>query len=360
LLLAISVGCEERKESVVGPVRYLDTNTETLDYTSHFEQIDFIQLGNAPNFNIGNISQLASHNDKWFVLDNEHRMALFSFDKNGTPIALFDRQGRGSDEYVGIFGFDLNPDSGEIILLCGPKLILLDENLNPTREFEVNTLYERAAFHGNGVLLYSYLKSRVDHLSFENEAIETVFEFEGDKENVFSPTDNIFVRENGVLYFHTKEVDKLFRVENKTFTSVATLDYEQKDKARQMYTDVGYASMSMTERFTYSRPGIMCVIERDGRLSLIFNKLVSGINIDNGDGTYRNWQISTLPGSIYLRRSGDGLVGWIQAFQYDKEQFNQHNRYDGIRVNHIAAGGEAIESNGNPILVIYKFKPGVF
>jgi hypothetical protein len=217
-------------------------------------------------------------------------------------------------------------------------------------------MYERAAFHENGILLYSYYRSRVDYLSLENGKRETVFEFEGDKDNALTPTDNIFVRENDCLYFHTVEVDKLYRIDKRAFTAIATIDYDMKRKAKKMHKTVGSANMSMDDNFKYSRPRIMGVVDHDGKTSLIFNKLVSCINIDRGDDYYENRQISSLMGSINFRRIGNDLVGWEHALNYDKEKFDRYHRYDGIQVNHIDASIDEIDKNGNPILVVYKLK----
>ncbi|MDR1699790.1 MAG: 6-bladed beta-propeller [Lachnoclostridium sp.] len=342
------------------PVRYLNTNADDLNYKRFIEEIGLVQLGIDDNYIIGGIDQLATYNDKWFVLDRKHRMALFVFDKNGKPVGQYNRLGRGPNEYFGIFGFDIDPDSGDIILLCARKLILLDEDLNPTRELVVNDIYERAAFHEDGVLLYSYTQSRVDYLSLEGGEAETVFEFEGDKDNAFTPNTNIFIRAKDALYFHTVEVDKLFRIDNKRFNAIATIDYDMKREAKSIYTNVGITTLSLKDRLMYSRPRIMSIIDRKGGLSLIFNNLLSCINVDSGGGLYENWQISSLMGSSDLMVCGDVLVGWTHAFHYDKDSFNQYHKYDGIPINHIDANPKEIEDNGNPILIFYKLRPDEF
>jgi hypothetical protein len=357
ILLVLLIGCKSQEQNEVAVTRYLDDNSEPLDYKTVIEEIDFIQLDSSDGFLLSTVNQMINHNNKWFVLDNERRNALLVFDNDGNPIEVYDRQGRGPGEYIEIAGFDVSPDSGDILLLCGPpKIIILDKYLELKHEIEVKKFYERGMFYDEGVLLYSYYGHCVDYLSFANGKVKTLFEYGMDKDNAFTPTTPIFHRDNGDVYFHTVEVDKLYKVENLEFREVATIDYANKEEAKEIYTTKGYVSMGMEEVFKYSRPRILCVMNRNDRLSFIYNKMITFINIDMGNDVFVNRNIGALHGSTYLIKVDNSLVGWISPLAYDKDTFNQFGYYDGIKINYLDASKDAIMDNGNPILVIYKLK----
>jgi hypothetical protein len=355
MFLTAMMGCKGRL--VEQNIRFLDANAELMDFRDFIEEINFVQFEGAEKYLLSSVDQLVAHDDKWFVLDNSRRNALFIFDRDGRPINLYDRMGRAPGEYsTKILGFDVDPGSGDVLLLCGPKLILLDKGLKFKREIEVKIPYERVAFHDGAALLYSYHLGRVDRLSLGDDTFYTVFEFEAEKENVLSSKAPIFIKGGDDLYFSTVEVDKLFKIESGKFTSVATIDYPDKKETERLFKEVGFTNMSLDERMKYSRPRIMCVVDRGGRLSIVFNKIISSINEEIGNDRYQNQTIAALPGSTSLTGVNDKLVGWDHSLYYDKDTFNQFGYFDGIKINHLDKTKEEIDRDGNPVLIVYSLK----
>jgi hypothetical protein len=100
----------------------------------------------------------------------------------------------------------------------------------------------------------------------------------------------------------------------------------------------------------------MCVLDRGGKLSVLFNTLVSTINEDMGNGRYQNRSIGHLAGSTDMIVAKDKLVGWDQAMYYDSETFNQFGYFDGIKIDHLDKSKEEIDRDGNPVLIVYTLK----
>jgi hypothetical protein len=355
ILLVLLIGCKSQEQEGAD-TRYLDDNSEPLDYKTVIEEIDFLQLDNSDGFLLSAVNQMLNYKNRWFVLDNERRNALLVFDNVGNPIDLYDKQGRGPGEYIEIAGFDVSPDSGDILLMCGPpKIMILDKDLKLKHEIEVKKFYERGMFYDEGVLLYSYYGHCVDYLSFANMKIKKVFEYAMDKDNAFKSSP-IFFRDNGDVYFHTVEVDKLYKIENLEFRAVVTIDYANKKETKARYTKKGFISMGIEDAFKYSRPRILCVMNHNERLSFIYNKMMTFINIDMGNDIFVNRNIGTLYGSTYLIKVDNSFVGWLSPLGYDKDTLNQFEYYDGIKINYLDASKDEIMDNGNPILVIYKLR----
>ena len=88
----------------------------TLNSVFPKSKFEVIALEFTPNSLLGEISKVIYADNKYIVLD-ESSGTLFAFANNGKYLFTVGSKGSGPDQYVRVKGFDLDVDSGEIVVL---------------------------------------------------------------------------------------------------------------------------------------------------------------------------------------------------------------------------------------------------
>ena len=328
-----------------------ERDLESVDFSAAardiVSQVDFVYLRPGSDFFLGEVNAVKSFAGNWYILDNGQRGALMMFDKSGRGLALYDCRGRGPGEYSEIAGFDIDSDSGEVALLCGPpKIIILDRNLNFSREIALEKFYNRIACCRGGWLLFSGPEAAVDFMPAEGIAPERVFATQPD----LHYTDNhnpVFIRDGQRLFFQTESDDALYEIAGRRFVKAVQYDYPDRKEAQRKHAGERLVGM---DALKYTRPQLLCAWQGKGGLSFVYRKLVYRLNTECGDSCI-NCDLA-IPGlGPALTKVGERLVGWIYAYDYNPERFAAGGALDGIQVNHIPMNRDMAEG-GNPVLVI--------
>lgn len=348
----IAVGC--KKAGINDEVRHLGKFENAVEASELADTIMMIPLSEEGSYMLGGIDQMQFYDDRWYVLDSDKRNAFFVFDRRGAGMSFFDKQGRGPGEYLVINNFDINPESGDILLLCGPpKIIILDNGLQYKSEIDLDKFYERAVWTDDGILLYSHQSSDVSFLDSGSGELKKVFSAQGDKDNAFRGSP-VFYRNGDKLYFHFAGLEHLYEIDGMEFIPVMSLDYPDMERANALYREKGFAAMTPEEIFDNPRPVILSLYGKDG-ISIVYRYLINGMNMDLGNGQYRNVAFGHMPGTDRLVVNADGmLAGWCFPFESDE---NMMKTYLGdIVIDRNTSDGANFAESGNPVLVVYKLK----
>ncbi|MBP3426206.1 MAG: 6-bladed beta-propeller [Rikenellaceae bacterium] len=310
-----------------------------------FESVDFVALQESEGFLLSGIDALRIFDNNWYVLDNKKNSLVASFDKNGAPLHIYNRMGRAKGEYGMIVGFDVNSDTGDVYLLCGPpKIIVLDKHLQFKQEIILESPYWRVAYHNDGLVLYSPWAKGIDYVKLADGTISEFTRFDTEEQPIPGP-EPTFMRDGERLFFYNECLPSVYEVTDDGMNRIVELDYPNKN------AQINRASLSGTDVAKYARPIIYGVIDHDNNFSFIYSMLTYRISLQQDE------RIINLPWRNECRkvalRVGRSLVGWQYPYNCTPEKFNPYGFYEGVNVNYL---NQVPAEDDNPVLVIYNLK----
>jgi hypothetical protein len=83
--------------------------------SDYFKTIEYIPLETNKNSLLGDIRKIFFEKNLFYVVDNNYTCKLF--DRSGKYIRTFNRRGNGPEEYAQIFDINIDPSSGNILIL---------------------------------------------------------------------------------------------------------------------------------------------------------------------------------------------------------------------------------------------------
>ncbi|MDR0953820.1 MAG: 6-bladed beta-propeller [Rikenellaceae bacterium] len=129
-LIALSlVGCQSRSSTSDGSQTtvMLPEETEYLFY-ERVSEYGTLALETSPQSLLGDIAKIRVYKERIFLLSTGDDASLLVFDKSGRFITRVGFQGRGPQEYVSLYNFEIDPTRDELLLIDnqGQKILLFD------------------------------------------------------------------------------------------------------------------------------------------------------------------------------------------------------------------------------------------
>ena len=101
----------------IHPVITLDRYEKEFDLQDFIENISYCKLETSPESLLGNIDKMMVDSSSLFIFDRYTCNALYRFSRSGKFITKFGKQGRGPEEYIEIYDFDVDFDNKQVLLL---------------------------------------------------------------------------------------------------------------------------------------------------------------------------------------------------------------------------------------------------
>ena len=92
----------------IHPVITLDRYEKEFDLQDFIENISYCKLETSPESLLGNIDKMMVDSSSLFIFDRYTCNALYRFSRSGKFITKFGKQGRGPEEYIEIYDFDVD------------------------------------------------------------------------------------------------------------------------------------------------------------------------------------------------------------------------------------------------------------
>lgn len=125
IILLCTLSCKNEMEELNIPSFNLMSNMQNAKLSDFVDSIQYIPLETNDSTLIGSISRIIATPNKIFVGDRVAE-GVFVFDKKGKFINRICRQGRGPEEYVRLYDFDINEQDSSIYFYCGNKIQVYD------------------------------------------------------------------------------------------------------------------------------------------------------------------------------------------------------------------------------------------
>ena len=108
----------------IHPVITLDRYEKEFDLQDFIENISYCKLETSSESLLGNIDKMMVDSSSLFIFDRYTCNALYRFSRSGKFITKFGKQGRGPEEYIEIYDFDVDFDNKQVLLfdLNGRKI----------------------------------------------------------------------------------------------------------------------------------------------------------------------------------------------------------------------------------------------
>lgn len=124
-LLLCFLGCKEKPKEFDIPSFDLMSNLQKAKLSDFVDSVQYIPLETNDSSLIGSISRVIATSHYIFIGDRVTNSVLV-FSKQGEFLNKIYRQGRGPEEYVRLYDFDVNEKDSSIYFYCGSKIQIYD------------------------------------------------------------------------------------------------------------------------------------------------------------------------------------------------------------------------------------------
>lgn len=309
------------KESLADAVIHIDSLVVSpFQYSSYFEQIDYVPLEASKESLIGYVHNMHLYNEMFFVLDISTAKRLFIFDLNGTFINAIGEGGKGEGKFHKIVDFSIEPKAEEIYILDQiGKIIVFNFDGKFLREIYISGqprhLYNSLEIVGNSIFLD--IRYPLPNLGDKNYLLREVTiagEFKKDwldmdivnkgvgKLYQSNLTKSLYVTPNGAFY--TKEfMDAIYKLEENDVSVFKAVESQFR------FTNTDVANMNSTKNF-YTQAGS-------------FDKVFGLANVTTGvNFTYFSYKKGAAPFSVVKKNGSTALHQyWIDDVSFSDRSF---------------------------------------
>ena len=129
IVIASILSCKDKEPQPKLPIFEVMANMQKVKLSNLVDSIQYLPLETNDSSLIGNISRIVATPHQIFVGD---RLAnsVFVFNKQGKFLHKICRQGRGPEEYIRLYDFDVNEQDSSIYFYCGTHIQIYDYNGN--------------------------------------------------------------------------------------------------------------------------------------------------------------------------------------------------------------------------------------
>lgn len=305
LLLCYSCNESAKQGITIGNNSYIDFYTMT-------DSILLTPLKMKEEFMIGEINKIKSTDSLYFLLDANRTNSLYTFDKKGCPIAKFGNTGRGPEEYLSIYDFDIDYRNQKVIILCNPsKVFITDLYLHIEKIIPLKSKIERIACYDNYLYCYSHNERKLMTLNRGNGDLTEIFRQHNIPHNYLSDVP-VFYKIDNKLYYCAAGSDIIYKIKNGHFQEVMTLQYKEKRKGQRLFKS--HKRLSPQQALCYSPPSIHVLFHTPNGLSMIYTHkaLVRYCQADTcHQTTIQDGIIVNQTGDIRMYADQNTLTTWL-------------------------------------------------
>ena len=332
--------------------------------------IEYIPLETTENSLISYIHDIKLDRDKFYIyILNE----ILCFDKQGRYLYKLDKKGRGPEEYVYIYDWDIDSEKGLLLILTNKKIIFYKDT---GKNFEYNGSLKlagevsRADFipGQNSILLSSFSSSGND--DFRNNVINlngdtltlrpNYYKFQQVNKIGFDFIhSNLHYKYNNFIYFKEVTCDTIFKIDKTIEIKPHIVLYSHGLKPDQET----FANMSMErlrERVNIQR---IFEVQRYIIYRMLYNDSSFGI-YDKKTSTKKeisayNFLEDDIAGGINFEpkfSDGSVLISWVDS--YELKQLVSNKNFENTKVknaqkkNELKKLADSLKETDNPVLVI--------
>lgn len=358
-----------------------------FQYSSYFEQIDYIPLEASKESLIGYVHNIHFYNDIFFVLDIATAKRLFIFNLNGKFINAIGESGKSKGEFHKIIDFSIEPRAEEIYILDQiGKVIVFNFDGKFLREIYISgptpNFYNSLEIVDNSIFLdIRYPLSYIDDKSYLLREVTLEGKFKRDwldmnidnkgagKFAHSNITKSLYFTEGRVLYAKEfmdviykleenqvsvfKAIESQFRITNK---DVANMNSNQNfyTQAGSLDKIFGLANVTSGVNFTYfsykKGAAPFGVVNRNGSTTL------HQYWIDDVSLSGRSFQTQP-PHFFATSQDGKTLIGLTNGKNKWLSDIEITNRFiGGIDPGIIDSFEQKFQNVDNPILILYQLK----
>lgn len=358
-----------------------------FQYSSYFEQIDYIPLEASGESLIGYVHNIHVYNDIFFLLDITTARRLFLFNLDGTFINAIGESGSGKGKFQKIVDFSIEPQAEEIYVLDQiGKIIVFDFDGNMLREINISGqprhLYNGLEIVGNSIFLdIRYPLATLGDQNYLLREVTLEGEFKKDwldmdtvnkgvgrlyQSNI---TKSFYVTPNGVFY--TKEfMEGIYQLEEdqvSVFKAIESQFRFTNEEVSSMYSSENFyteaanfdkvfrlANVTSGVNFTYfsykKGPAPFSVVKQNDVTSL------HQYWIDDVSFSGRTFQTQP-PHFFAASQDGKTLIGLSNGKNKWLSDIEITNRYiGGIDPEVFDSFEQKFQHVDNPILILYRLK----
>lgn len=173
LFLIIAISCNTQIEIKNEVSYFVDLNNKSLNKNQKlsdiFKDARFILLDTTSNAMFGYISSLKMFEDTLYIFDSAQTRFVYKFKKNGKFIGRVGKLGKGPGEYLRPTDFDVNPQNGDVSILCWSTKKIYTYNYKGEFKRSFNSSGKFTSFATVNDLTYcakSYSKEEPDDLFY--------------------------------------------------------------------------------------------------------------------------------------------------------------------------------------------------
>ena len=289
----------------IHPVITLDRYEKEFDLQDFIENISYCKLETSPESLLGNIDKMMVDSSSLFIFDRYTCNALYRFSRSGKFITKFGKQGRGPEEYIEIYDFDVDFDNKQVLLfdlngrkiqyysfdgeyLRTRKVDFLATEFKCNRQFigyKIESSYNPSVKHKKYILLdtldekeYTYFDSRDIPKKFSYTLSNTMNKYNGHiyisprYANSIYKLDSCYLKE----YIHVRLKDS---IDSKTLKTITDEKFEILQQTHS-YLDGGWVILADYSYLKMKTPkGLYNVcISTDGRLISGYTQKIHPMN----------------------------------------------------------------------------------
>ncbi len=242
----------------------LGNGDSEVELTSIFSRYSIFPLHEDSLIYIGDVDKI-KHSGENILISDTQSQYIASYNHKGELQNVFYHLGRGKEEYIRILDFDV--DKENIYVLTYPyKLYKLDNNMDIISVTNLDEDFVRIASFRDTQFLYSDQRSQLCSLG-KNGEIKILHKGRPLKS---CPKLNlpVFHRTDGKLLYAPDGSDIVFQIEGEEINPWLQVDYEQKEKVLERYSQDRI--LQVTERQKFSYPAIKSIMELNSRFLILY------------------------------------------------------------------------------------------
>lgn len=331
-------------------IDYIELNDNCFDEikTELIDSIRILKLNENDKSFFTAISKLMIHNDTLYVFGRFGKDQLVSFDKNGNYITTFSQKGRGPEEYIQLWDFDV--DSNQVYLYdrAAKKMLYYDHSGNFIKSLSSSFRGDAFVALQNKEFLFSLAKDNNKNpkvcITDSTLAItQTLLSYQKEEFDD-RVTDNLFQRVKNAVYYNKVVNDSVYM-----FSS-------QGDMQKCYYFNFNNRNVPNDEKFSYEK-----LRSSKGKYvyfndcPMILNNFIIGSVFQNGNkGTFlydtkkgkggiKEWRAHKIELSdiiLPITTTRNCVVGWMDYSAY--EALSDKSMFSPELVQHLNDGGHVL------------------
>ena len=339
-------GCGERNR-----LPMIGEGDTLLEFDKYVESVSITEIMESEDILLSDASKIVMANDSTCILMDREQRALIKMTSDGRITDKFQRVGRGPQEYIDMYDFDIDVKGKHIYMLCDrePSQIMvmdLDFNLERIITLDQESIYERIAFFEDKWYLYSFSAGTVYTLD-DNDSLQPLIKSERSTEGLFFSHSSVFHKTGNVMLIIMSGDDIIYKVENDHHEKLYTLNWRDKKKRYRILSEM--FSNGYHDNIEYAKnapPNIYNVIVDDGKIIIFYSRIL-----------YRMAVLDITTGEL----SADGIVSNTLRYGYPRFDINDNpSEYffvlDSLENRRLYTIDYRGNSSADAMLVRYKLK----